>query len=88
MKSQDEYINKMKAKLDQLDAKIDVWKAKADEASSDVKIEYNEKIEELRQERKEGEAWLEKVSDASDDAWESIKDGFESAYERMKKALS
>ena len=88
MSSQNEYIEKMKANLDQLDAKIDVLQAKAKEASADAKIEYNQKVDDLRQQRKEGEEWLDKMADASDDAWESLKDGFSEAYKKMKSALS
>ena len=88
MDTQDKHVEKMKAKLDQVDAKIDLWKAKAHEASADSKIKYEEKVAELKEDRKEAAAWLDKVEDASDDAWDSIKDGFEGAYERMKKALS
>ncbi len=88
MKTKNEHIDKMKAKLDQLDAKIDLWQAKADEAKADFKIEYQKNVIELKAERREAEQWIEKVSDASEDAWESLKDGFEEAYEKMKRAFS
>ncbi|PWQ98387.1 coiled coil domain-containing protein [Leucothrix arctica] len=88
MDTQDKHVEKMQAKLDQVDAKIDLWQAKAKEASADSQIEYEKKVEELKSERNEAAEWLDKVADASDDAWDSIKDGFEDAYEKIKKALS
>ena len=88
MQERNEYINKMKAKLDELDAKIHKWQAKADGLSADAKIEYIKKVSHLRQERDDAEAYLNKVKSASDDSWKSIKEGFESAYEKMKTALS
>ena len=88
MNTQNEYIDKMKAKLDQLDAKIDQWEAKADEAQADIKIEYQKKVIELKAERREAEEWIDKVSDASEEAWESLKGGFEEAYKKMKRVFS
>ena len=88
MKSQSEHIEKMKAKLDQLDAKIDQYKAKANEANADVKIEYQKKVDNLKVERDEAKEWLNKVSDASEDAWDSLKGGFKEAYEKMKRSIS
>lgn len=85
MKPQNKHIEKMKDKLDQLDATIDLYTAKANEAKAEVKIEYQKKIIELKAERREAEEWIEKVSDASEEAWGSLKDGFEEAYERMKR---
>ncbi len=49
MEEKNEYIKKMKAKLNQIDAMIYEWQAKADEASADAKIEYNKKVNRLRQ---------------------------------------
>ena len=88
MNSQTEHIEKMKAKLDLLDAKIDQYKAKENEAQAEAKIEYQNKIDDLKNERYEAKEWLTKVSDASEDAWDSLKDGFQDAYEKMKRAIS
>ena len=88
MESRNAYIDKMKSKLDLLDARIDEWKAKRDEATADAKIKYQAKVDELKKEKREAQAWLEKVSDASEDAWDSLKDGFSEAYKKMKSALS
>ena len=87
MKSQNEYVNKMKTKLDQLDARIALWKAKADEAQADANIENKKVLADLKEQRKEAKEWLDKVSDASEDAWDSLKDGFENAYEKIKRAF-
>ncbi|GAA0402928.1 hypothetical protein GCM10009133_09570 [Cocleimonas flava] len=82
------YIKKMKAQLDELEANIGRYQAKADQASADAEIEYKAKVEELKEQRTEAKEWLDKVADASDDAWDSLKDGFTDAYDRMKKVFS
>lgn len=88
MQSQNEYIVKMKAKLDQLDTEIDLWKAKVNKSKAEVKIKYQQKVAELKEERKEAGVWLDNASDTSADAWESVKGGFEEAYEKIKRAFS
>ena len=88
MDTQSKHAEKMKAKIDQVDAQIDLWKAKAHEASADSRLECEKKVEALKKERQEALAWLDKATEASGDAWVSIRGGFEEAYEKMKKALS
>ena len=46
------------------------------------------KVDDLKVERDEAKEWLHKVSDASEDAWDSLKGGFKDAYEKMKRAIS
>lgn len=87
MESREAYKQKMHAKLDQIDAQIDKWQAKRDEASADAKIEYQEKISDLKQKRQEAKDWVNKLSDASEDAWDSVVGGFEDAYKKLSKAL-
>jgi len=87
MKSQHEYTQKMKAKLDLLDAKIELWEAKAAQAKAESKIETLKILDELKTQRQESKEWLDKVSEASEEAWDSLKEGFEKAYERMKRVF-
>jgi len=51
MSKRDQYIDKIKAKLDQWNAEIDKMKAKVDEAEADTKIEYQQQLDEMRAER-------------------------------------
>lgn len=82
-----EYIRKATAKLDQWDAEIDKMKAKVAEAEADTKIEYQKQLDELRAQRDDAEAKLDEIADASDDAWEDAKAGFDKAWDDISAAF-
>lgn len=82
------YQQKKQAQLDEWKAEVDKLKAKASGASADAQLELNKEIEALEGKIEEGKTKLGEVADASGDAWKSIKDGVESAWESMKSAFS
>ena len=81
------YQQKKQAQLDEWKAELDKLKAKAAEASADRKIELNKDIKHLEGKIDEGKAKLAEIEDASAEAWTSIKDGVDSAWDSMKHAF-
>jgi DNA repair exonuclease SbcCD ATPase subunit len=81
------YEQKLQAQLDEWSAEIDKLKAKADSAKADRKIEYYEEIEKLRTMQETASNKLNEVKNASDDAWEDLKAGIESAGDSLGSAL-
>ena len=53
MTDRSEYVDKMKAKLDEWNADIDKMQAKAKEAQADARIEYDKQLVEMRKQRDE-----------------------------------
>lgn len=88
MTDKETYQQKYQAQLDEWKATIDQLKAKASEAGADAKLAKNRQIEALEKKVEEGKAKLSALADASDDKWESTKDGVESAWRSMKSAVS
>ena len=88
MSNREAYVKKMKAKLDEWDADIAKIEAKAEYAEANMKIKYNEKIDELKQQRKEATSKLHELQSAGDEAWEDIKTGLDSAWDSLGKAVS
>ena len=92
MSIKETYQQKLKAQLDEWSAEIDKLKAKADKAEADTKLEYYEKVEDLREKQAAANAKLTGLITASDDAWEDLKAGAESAWlalgESVKSATS
>ena len=82
------FINKMKDKLDLLDAKISVMEAKTDKTKAEAKAEINNKINELKVKRLEAQKKLDEIRNSTDDAWESLKEGKENAYEDLNKFVT
>lgn len=82
------YQQKRQAQLDEWQAEIDKFKAKASGASAVAQLKLNEQIKALEGKLAEGKAKLAEIADASDDAWESIKGGAESAWSSLKTSFT
>ena len=82
------YQQKRQAQLDEWQAEIDKFKAKASGASADAQLKLNEQIKVLEGKLTVGKAKLKEIAEASDDAWESIKGGAESAWASLKSGFS
>jgi len=87
MSMKESYQQKLQAQLDGWSADIDKMKARADKAEADVKLEYYEKIEELREKQAAAKDKLTELTAASDDAWEDLKVGAESAWLSLGEAV-
>ena len=87
MNKKQAYKEKFTAQLDELNAKIDVLKAKAKHAEASLKADYYETIEELLKKRSEAQSKLEKLQEARDDAWEDMKQGVEESWTTFAAAV-
>ena len=87
MNMKESYRQKLKAQLDQWSAELDKIKARADKADADVKLEYSEQIEDLRVKQQAAKEKLAGLLSASDDAWEDLKAGVESAWLTLGEAI-
>ena len=87
MNMKESYQQKLQAQLDQWNADIDKLKAKADKVDADIKLEYYEQIEDLRVKQQAARDSLANLMSASDDAWEDLKAGVESAWFTLGEAI-
>lgn len=87
MNEKELYQQKKNAQLDEWKAEVDKLKAKASGAAADAQLELNEQVKALEGKVAEGEANLRKIAEASDDAWESIKEGVESGWDSLKSSI-
>ncbi|AMV70492.1 hypothetical protein JCM30471_24850 [Desulfuromonas carbonis] len=88
MTTQEAYVEKVKSKIDQWNAEIEKFQAKARGAKADARIEYEEQVEELKDRR---DALQEKVADlekAGGQAWEDLKAGAEKALGEVESAFA
>ena len=81
------YEKKFKAKLEELNARIDVLKANAKQAGASAEADYYQTIEELQKKRSEAQAKLQQLRDAGDDAWEDLKQGVEESWTSFTAAV-
>ena len=87
MNKQKAYKEKFTAQLDELNAKIDVLRAKAKQAEASLKADYYETIEDLLKKRSVAQSKLETLQDAGDDAWEDMKQGVEDSWATFAAAV-
>jgi len=84
----DDYVQKLKAKIDEWNAEIDKLEAKADQADAEARITYLKKLEELRAKRKDLEDEIAQLQQAGESAWEDLKQGLENSWEILKESLT
>ncbi len=77
----------MDAQLKAWDAEIKTLKAKALNAKADAKIEYEKQSATLEAKRTEASRKLQEIKASSADAWDSLKDGAEKAFDDMRGAV-
>ena len=87
MTSRHEYIEKLKDKLDEWDADIDEFEARARMAKADLKFELEDQITTLKVKRDLAKLKLAEVKDAGEEAWEDIKAGADEAWSSLKEAI-
>lgn len=87
MATRDEYVRKMHAKLDEMNAEIDRLIARSGEVEEAGRQEFGRRMEDLRQRRDEARARLESLGQSGESAWEDIKAGTELAWQAIAEAI-
>ena len=87
MLSKDEYVARMKQRLDKWSTEIDVLEAKVQATKEDGKEKYQEQLVALRAQRREGEEKLEALKSASESSWEQLKIETENVWEAFKDSM-
>ena len=82
------YLSKREAELKEWDAEIMKLQAKAEQAKAQVQIVYYEQIAVLRVQQTTVRDKLAEMRQATGEAWESVKVGFDSAWTELKSGLA
>lgn len=81
--NRDEYVQKLKAQIDQWNAQIKQWEA----ASEEMRTKYMQQLDEVQVRRDDMIAELKRMQSASVDAWSSMMKGAETAMKEMQAAF-
>ena len=71
-----------------MDDQIGVLEAKAESAKAEAKVEYKEKLADLKAKRNEMNAKYDELADATEEKWEESKGIFASASESFKEGFN
>jgi uncharacterized coiled-coil DUF342 family protein len=85
--TKDTLIQKYRAKLEQTQARIDLLKAKADEANADTRIRIQEEIDDIRSREDSLAEKLDDLKTAGGDAWQDLKAGAEESWKSLSNAV-
>jgi len=87
MSKRDEYVDKLKGQLDQWNAEVAKWDAKAQNAQAGARAEYDKHLNELRRRRDQALEQMKRLQAATGDAWVDLVRGADEAWAKMREAL-
>ena len=88
MSKRDEYVAKLKAQLDEWNAEVRKWEAKAKAAQADVRIEYEKQLEAFRRQRDQALEQMRQLQAAAGDAWLDLVHGADEAWAKAREAFA
>lgn len=83
MSRRHEYVEKMKAQLDEMNTKIDVWQAKKVEVGGKARAEYEEQLATFRERAAAAREKLREIRESPEESWEELR----AEMERVREAL-
>ena len=87
-KYREEYIDKMERQLKEWSARIDELESRVSVTKTDAKMEYKNRIRELRDRRETLSQNLQELRESDCNTWEAMKVGVESAWLDFTDALT
>ena len=88
MSKRDEFVEKMKRRLDEWNTEIDGLDENVQKVKADLKEKYTAQIGELRKKGDEVEKKLEKTTAAGEDAWEKMKSEADRTWKALKDSVN
>ena len=85
--NRDEYVQKLKSQIDQWNAEVVKWEAKAKQAQAGAQAEYLRQLEQYRARRDAAMGELKRLQNASADAWRGMMQGADAALKSMQEAF-
>ena len=85
--TQDEYVAKLKAQIDQWNAQVKDWEAKAAQAQDRLREQYLKNLGEVAAQRERVLVELRRVQAASLSAWQDMMRGADQAWKSMHDAF-
>lgn len=81
------YEFKLAAQLDEWSAQVALFKAKADQATAEARIEYIEITENLQRQHDKTRIKLQELQGGSEETWKEIKVGAEKVWKEVTSAF-
>ncbi len=86
-RSREEYIEKLKQKLEDWNTEISSLEAKAEQVAGGLKEQYHKQLEDAKLRRDELQDTLAELKQSGDAAWDDLKSGADLAWDALTTAL-
>lgn len=87
MSKREEYIEKLKNKIDEWDKDIEQLEVKARQASEDMRHKWESRKLELEEKRADMQGRLERLRNSADDTWNDLKQEIDQAWDTLSKGI-
>jgi flagellar hook-basal body complex protein FliE len=85
--TREEYVAKLKSQIDNWNAEAAKWEAKAKEAQVGMQAEYERQLAQFRTRRDTAMNEVQRLQNASADAWKDMMQGADAALKSMQAAF-
>jgi uncharacterized coiled-coil DUF342 family protein len=82
-----EYVQKLKGKIEEWNSDFDQLENKADEAKAEIRTKFQKEVQDLKTKRKELNEKIGVLRKSGEVAWEDVKVGADIAYQALGEAL-
>ncbi|MDT8321304.1 MAG: hypothetical protein RQ826_12335 [Xanthomonadales bacterium] len=86
--NRNEFIARMKDRLDELDRDIDKLKGEAGKFEAQARMEYENRLHDLREKRREIKRRIDDLRSAGDEKWQHLKDEAEHAWKALGNSFN
>lgn len=83
-----EFIAKMKERLDQIDQEIETIKGKSEEYKAQAHLEYEKRLHELRENRRDVNRKINDLNAAGEEKWQQLKDEAEHSWKALSNSFN
>lgn len=88
MEIKDAYRQKLSAQLKEWSAQINLFEAKLENLSADMRIQRAEELHALRDKQRTASEQLKELGRASADAWETVKETSDKIWDDLKSGVA
>jgi flagellar hook-basal body complex protein FliE len=85
--TREEYVAKLKSQIDNWNAEAAKWEARAKEAQAGMQAEYERQLAQFRARRDTAMNEVQRLQNASADAWKDMMQGTDAAFKSMQAAF-
>lgn len=84
---QEAYQEKAEARLRELEARVDLWRAKAGQATAEAKLQFQELLETVGSRQKTVQGRLQELREVGAEVWEEARANVEDALGELQQAV-